>query len=294
MRMNFKLSSLKRTHIIPGVGLTLLGLLVAGCPAGKAPPEVPVTDKIVIKGSNTVGEELAPGLIAEYKKDKPKQVIELETKGTGYGVAGLCAGVCNIGAASRPLLKAEQEQMQMRAIEFNDYVIGSYSVAVVANAANPVADLSREQVRDIFAGAISNWKQVGGPDAAIHPCIRDPVSGTYLGFRELAMENRDYTITNMSEFTNYAAIAEAVSKDPNAIGYVSLDLTGRSGVKALSIGGAAPTVAAVQGGKYPFARVLHLYTLKQGEPVQARDFVQFVLSPRGQTIVEQLGFVRRP
>lgn len=296
MRIDFykRSSRLKRAHCLRAVSLAFLGLLMAGCPAGKPAADKAATAKVVIRGSNTIGEELGPRLIAEYRKEHPEVAFDLEAKGTGYGFAGLCAGTCDIAAASRTMLKGEQELMQVRGVECNDYVIGSYSVTVIVNGANSIADLSRDQVRDIFTGAIQNWKAVGGSDAPIHLCIRDPISGTSLGFRELAMENKDYTVTNLREFTNYTGIAEAVANDQNAIGYVSPDLAGRSGVKAIPIGGVGPSVAAVQEGKYPFARVLRLYTVKSGEPLLAREFIQFVVSPRGQAVVEHAGFVRHP
>src|SRR2546423_10284869 len=134
--------------------------------------------RIVIKGSNTVGEELAPRLIAEYRKDHPKITFDLETRGTGSGFYGLFAGACDIATASRGLLTNEQAQAKSRNIQLNDAVIGSYAVAVVVNAANSLTNLSSSQVRDIFTGAVKNWQELSGPDAPIHLYIRDPISGT--------------------------------------------------------------------------------------------------------------------
>jgi phosphate transport system substrate-binding protein len=246
--------------------------------------------KVSIKGSNTVGEELAPRLIAEYKKDHPNLAVELETKGSGSGFWGLIAGVCDIAAASRPPIKDEQQQAQVRGIEFNDYPIGSYSVAVVVNANCPVKDLTKEQVRDIFTGTVQNWKDVGGPDAPIHLYIRDPISGTYLGFRELAMEDKAYS-TNATEFPTYEKIVDGVAGDPNGIGYASFQLAAKPGVKSLSIGGVTPSAASVKDGKYPFGRALHLYTNKGKEAAAARELIDFFQSTKGQQLLEQLGFV---
>jgi phosphate transport system substrate-binding protein len=246
----------------------------------------------VIKGSNTVGEELAPRLIAEYKKDHPNVAIDLETRGTGSGFYGLFAGACDIATASRGMLTNEQAQAQSRGIQLNDAVIGAYSVAVIVNAANPVASLTPAQVRDIFTGSVTNWREVGGPDAAIHLYIRDPMSGTYLGFRELAMEDKPYATTT-TKFTNYTAIAEAVGKDAGGIGYSNIQLADKSGTKSIAIGGVAPTAASVNDGKYPFARVLHFFTNKSAEAPLAHDFVQFVQSSQGKQVLDQAGFVPR-
>jgi len=273
-----------RFTLAGSIGLLALWLVAGGC--GK--PE-----KIIIRGSNTFGEELAPRLIVEYQKGHPAIAFDTEFKGTTYGMGALMVERCDIAAASRPVSTNEIQLAKDRDIEFNDHVIGSYSVAVVVNACNAVGNLTREQVRDIFVGAVTNWNEVGGPDAPIHLSSRDEISGTYLGFRELAMENKPYALV-LKAFTNYLAIAQAVAQDPNGIGYVSIDLVGQKGVKAVSIGGVAPTIATVNGGQYPYARMLHLYTDTKRASSEALAFVQFVQSKPGQEILAQMGFVPCP
>jgi len=282
-----------RAGWLKNIILLLLAAAVAGCPAGK--PTAPAPDtmpagKVVIRGSNTVGEELAPRLIAAYQQDHPAAAFDLESKGTSYGMGALMGGFCDIAGASRLPLKEELEVAQFRNVELNDYVIGSYCVAIVVNAANPVGDLTRDQVRDIFTGAIQNWKEVGGPDAPIHLYIRDPISGTYIGFKELTMENKPYA-SEQNLFTNYEGIVDAVGKDANGIGYTGFNLAHRSGVKTASIGGVPPTADTVNQGKYPYARTLHLYTNKAKERPAALDFIQFVESPKGQEVMTRLGYV---
>ncbi len=281
-------------NLLRGIAILLLfGLCFSGC-SGKQESAGSDGNKVVIKGSNTVGEELAPRLISEYRKNHPGVVIDLESKATGYGLASLMAGGCDIAAASRLMIKDEQQQAELRKIEFNEYTIGSYSVAVVLNANNPVNNLSRDQIRDIFSGAIENWKDVGGPDAPIHRYIRDPISGTYLGFRELALQDKAYSTKNATELTSYDAIAQAVAKDANAVGYTSVQLAATGGLKGVSVGGVAPTIASVNEGKYPYSRILRLFTNKAREAPAARDFIQFVQSQSGQQIVAQLGYVPKP
>jgi phosphate transport system substrate-binding protein len=264
---------------------------VAGCPSG--PPSTSVSGgKITIKGSNTVGEELAPRLIAEYQKDHSGVTISLESKGTGTGISNLIAGTCDIASASRVATQEELHQAQAAGIDFNVHTIGHYSVAVIANDRNSVKNLSRDQVRDIFTGVILNWKEVGGPDAPIHLHVRAAVSGTYLGFRELAMEDQPYA-PQIQAYTNYSAIAEAVARDTNALGYASIELTTHSGVKPIAIRGVSPDAVSVNEGRYPYSRVLRFYTNKTNESAQTREFIQFVQSPRGQAVLEQMGFVPR-
>jgi len=276
-------------NLLQAISLLLLGAVLAGCPMGKTAAE----QKIVICGSNTFGEELGPRLIALYKKDYPAVTFETEFKATGYGVGALLDGRCDIAAASRVLNPNEVEVARSRGIMLYDYIVGSYSVAVIVNAASPVESLTSNQVRDVFTGVVQNWKEVGGPDATINLCIRDQISGTHLGFRELAMENKPYG-PGLKAFTTYRDIVQAVAHDTNGVGYASIDLPKDAGVKIVSIGGVTPTAASVNQGQYPYTRVLHLLTVKSKESDAAHDFLQFIQSPRGQQIVHQMGFVPHP
>jgi phosphate transport system substrate-binding protein len=276
----------KPANLRNGLGLILLSAVIAGCSGGK--PE-----KIVLLGSNTIGEELAPRLIAEYKKEHPAVAFEMEFKGTTYGMGALMVSRCDIAAASREVTTNEVELAKARNIEFNDHVIGAYDVAVIVNAGSPISNLTKDQVRDLFLGTVQNWKDVGGPDAPVSLYIRHPISGTHLGFRELAMENKPYAL-HVKTFTNYTDIVQALAKDPNGIGYTTITLATKPGVKPVSIDGVAPTVEAVNKGLYPYARVLRLYTDKANETPAAREFVDFVRSERGQAIVNQMGFAPHP
>jgi len=277
-----------RSAILRALSLSLTSLIVAGCPAGKTK-----TENIIIRGSNTIGEELAPRLIAEFRKDHPALGFDLEFKGTTYGLGALMVERCDIAAASRPTSTNEMKLAQDRDVKLIDHIIGFYSVAVIVNAANAVTNLTQDQVRDIFTGTVTNWNAVGGPNARIQLFIRDPISGTYLGFQELAMEKKPYAL-DLKTSTNYTGIVEAVALEANGIGYVSFDLTRKPGVKAVSIGGVEPSVPTVNKGQYPYARLLRLYTNKPRETKSAREFVQFVESPRGQEILSQMGYMPRP
>src|ERR1039457_3518299 len=212
-------------------------------------------DKITIRGSNTIGEELAPRLIAEYKKTHANVSFDLEFKGTGYGIGALMGGYCDLAAASKAVAKEQEEIAQIRGVQFKEYLLGAYTVSILVNAANPVSNLTSNQVQALFTGKLHNWKDAGGPDAPVQLYGRDPVSGTYLGFKEIAMGFQDYD-QHVQLFTNYFGIADAVAKDPNGIGYAGLDLTQHAGTKAVSVDGVAPSAATVNGNKYPYARAL--------------------------------------
>ena len=205
-------------------------------------------------------------------------------------ILGIPADKCDIAAASREVTTNELSLAKDRDIEFNSYVIGSYSVAVILNSGNALTSLKPEQVQDIFTGKVTNWKDVGGPDAPVHIYIRDPISGTYLGFQELAMDKKDYA-QHPKTFTSYAQIVDAVAHDPAGIGYASIEDVKKPGIKAVSIGGSAPTLEAVQKGQYPYSRMLRLYTNKAKENPLAVEFIHFIQSERGQKIIADMGFV---
>jgi phosphate transport system substrate-binding protein len=282
----------KEYFYLKSLGVLLLGAAITSCSPSETatPAKSDKSGAVVLTGSNTIGEELAPRLIAEYKKDHPAATFQTEFKGTGYGVAAMLGGLSDIAAASRVLTTNEMELARTRNINCNDYTIGSYSVAVIVNLGNSVGNLTRDQVRDVFTGVIQNWKEVGGSDGPIHLYIRDPISGTHLGFRELAMENKPYG-ASMKTFPSYAAIVQEVAGDANGIGYSSIELSTKPNVKGVSIGGIAPTSAMVNQGQYPYARVLHLFTDKDKEAPAAHDFIQFVQSSTGQKLLDQLGFI---
>jgi phosphate transport system substrate-binding protein len=273
----------ERANLLSAASLVVLSLLAAGC----SPPN---KDKVIMRGSNTIGEELAPRLFAEYRKDHPGVAFDTEFKGTTYGFGALFVRRCDIAAASRDVTSNEIGLARDNGIQLHSETIGTYCVAVVVNAASPAANLTREQVRDLFTGAAKNWKEVGGPDAAVHLFIRHPVSGTYLGFRELAMEDKPYAL-GAKTCTNYTDIVQAVAADPHGIGYSSLQLATKPGIKAVTVGGVPATVASVKQGKYPYARTLWLYTDKAAEAPAAREFLDFVQSSRGQQILDQAGFI---
>ena len=269
----------------------VLGTLFAGCPASKpeAPPAGTNSTKVTIRGSNTFGEELAPRLISAFKKDNPAAEFDLETKATAYGFGALLGGKADIAAASRPPLKEELELAKMRGIEMNDYVVGSYTVAVIVNSGNAITNLTKDQVRDIFTGVVKNWKDVGGPDAPIGVYIRDPIAGTHFGFKELALGNTGYSIESKL-FTDYGGIVRSVGADPGGIGFAGLDSAKDTGVKAVSIAGIEASASSVHKGDYPYSRVVKLHTAKGRESAQTKAFVQFIQSERGKAIVAQAGF----
>jgi phosphate transport system substrate-binding protein len=272
---------MKKWMLAMGCALMLAG----GSPAAEV-------RKFSIKGSNTFGEELGPALIAEFQKKQPDVGIALESKGSASGFAALFAGTCDIAASSRSVNEDERRLADSRKLRLRNYTVGYYGVAVIVHADNPLKNLSDRQVRDLFTGKTDNWKEIGGPDAPVNLYIRDPESGTHMGFRELAMSKRPYA-RQARMFGAYTEMAEAVAADPNGLGYVDTTVARRAGIRTLTVNKIRPTVETVNDGEYPYARQIRLYTVRGRESSAVNDFIGFVRSRQGQGVLTKLGYVRR-
>ncbi len=278
----------------PGLILgTLLAVLVTGCPANhRYSPEAIGAAKVVVKGSNTFGDEVAPPLIVAFNKDYPEVRIEVSSKDSASGFAALLAGECDIAAATRVASEDELRLAKTRGIEFDTAFLCSYGVAVVVHPTNSVRNLSSSQVRDVFTGIAQNWKSVGGADAPVRIHIRGPGSATHAAFREMALEDRAYA-ASATTHDSYAAIVEAVRQDSNAVGFVSMSLAEHSGLKAVLIDHHPASVLSVSLRQYPYGRGMWLNTDKARHSPAALAFIRFAQSPRGQEIIAKTGFARR-
>lgn len=246
--------------------------------------------KLSIRGSDTFGEELGPKLIAAFREHSPDGAIELESLGSVSGIAALLDETCDIAVSSRLFNDDEQRLARSRGIELKSAIAGYYGVAVVVNAANPLKNLSDSAILNIFAGKTKNWQQVGGPDRPIEVLIRDASGGTHLGFRTLAMDKHPYAASART-FPNYTALAEAVVANPDAIGYVGMNLVSSPGLHPISINGILPRDVTVHEGIYPYVEPILFYTRAKSPNPAAERFIQFVRSKPGQDIVKSIGFV---
>lgn len=248
--------------------------------------------KISVKGSNTFGEDLGPALIEGFKEARPEIEVELVSISSGFGIAALLEGECDIAASSRALNEDERRLVKSRRLRIENHAVGYYGIAVVVQPNHPVKALNDQQVENIFTGEITNWQDVGGPDLAIRLHIADADAGTYLGFRELAMSDRNYA-EGAIEHASYHELGEAVANDPAGIGYVSLNVMRDLGLHGILVNGIHPSSIAVIEGLYPYARMVRLMTRRGVTSSAARSFVRFVQSSEGQNIVERTGFVPR-
>jgi len=246
-------------------------------------------DRLVIKGSDTLGAKLVPQLAEAFKANHPDTTFDIAAEGSTTGIAAIIDGTAQIGMASRRAKPAEVGAASGKGINMKPTIVAYDGIAVIVNAASPIKSLTKKQVEQIFTGDVTDWSAVGGSGGKISVYTRNTSSGTYSDFKELAMKKRDYAPSSQKMAGN-EQIASEVGKNPNGAGYVGLAYTKASGVKVVPIEGVAPSVQTVLGKTYPYARPTFYYT--NGEPSGlAKEFLDFTLSAAGQKIVTQVGFV---
>lgn len=248
--------------------------------------------KLVIKGSNTFGEKLAPALVEGFTHKRPGITVELESLNSGSGIAALLEGETDIASSSRPLNEDELRLAKSRGLTINQHVVGYYGIAVIVHEGNPVSALTDRQVAGLFSGKIDRWNSVGGPDTDVVVYTPGSEHGTYLGFQELAMFRAPYADNALSKGT-YTEVQQAVANDPVGIGFVSISMAAEPGTKGVIINGIHPSTMAVIEHLYPYARQVRLFTNRDTVSSEAKKFIRFVQSRDGQQIVEQTGFVPR-
>lgn len=246
---------------------------------------------LLIEGSNTFGEKLGPLLAAAYRDKYPEAVIKIKTPGSGSGLSALIRGETDIAPSSRPANEDELQAAKAADVRLIPQVIGSYAIAIIVNERNPIRNLKPEQVRDVFTGRITNWKELGGPDAHIRPFALNNSTGARLGFREIVLLGDQYGKTTRGR-RNYAEIARTVAADPHAIGYLGMGAL-PPGVRTVSVNHQPPNSLAVYERVYPYYRTLYLYTLERRASHDARQFIRFVLSKEGQHILQNAGYAPR-
>jgi len=287
-----------RQKLLIVLALTLVfGMLVTACqPELSVETEEPMEEaaeeaiekssasgQLQLAGSTTV-QPLAELLASAFMADNADVTIEVQGGGSSVGVTSAGEATVDIGMASRNVKDSEFETFP----ELQVFVIAYDGIAVVTNPDLELPSLSIDQVKAIFAGEITNYSEVGGPDAEIVVVSREEGSGTRAAFEELVMESGD-TEAVISENAilqqSNGQIRTTVSTTPNTIGYLSFGFLDES-VNTVAIDGVDPTVANVKNSTYPIFRPLNMLT--NGVPGElAQAFLDFILSAAGQEIVAE-------
>ncbi|MCC7576607.1 MAG: PstS family phosphate ABC transporter substrate-binding protein [Methanomethylovorans sp.] len=246
---------------------------------------------IIVKGSDTV-LPLSQAEAEEFMLKHADKSITVIGGGSGVGIAAMIDGEVEIAMASRSMKDSEIEKAKQNGIDPLETTIGWDGIAVVVNPENPVNQLTFTQLKAIYDGNISNWKDVGGDDRKITVISRDSSSGTYEYFKEEILVGSEYRQDALVQPAT-GAIVQEIAQNRGAIGYIGYAYVDNS-VKALALdGGEGVFVPATQekilSGEYPLARQLFYYT--NGEPQGlTKEFIDYVMSAEGQSIVSEVGY----
>ena len=250
--------------------------------------------KLVIKGSDTLGAKLVPQAAEAFKTTHPDVAFEIAAEGSTTGIAAITDSTAQIGMSSRRAKPVEISAALAKGVTMKPTIVAYDGMAVIVNEANPVTELTLRQVEQIFTGDVTDWTAVGGNPGKFSIYTRNTSSGTYSDWKELAMKKRDYASSSQKMAGNEQIAAE-VAKNPNGIGYVGLAYTHAPGIRVVGIVGkdkiaVLPSNQTVQAKTYPYARPTFFYT--NGEPSGlTAEFVDFMLGTEGQALVQKVGFV---
>lgn len=223
-----------------------------------------------------------------FHKQNPQVSILVSGLGSSAGIEAVSAGTAAIGTSSRDL-KAEEESLGLV-----DTPVAYDGIAVIVSPSNPVDNLTMGQLRDIFSGKTTNWKDVGGKDQPIDLVNRDEASGTREAFKKIVMDDAPFD-RKAAVLPGTGQVRDVVARAPGAVGYISIGFVEprftNVRVKALSVDGVTPSESTVADRSYPIGRTLHFFT--KGEPTgSAKRYIDFVLSDEVQKgVVVDAGFI---
>jgi phosphate transport system substrate-binding protein len=280
---------------------TLLLILLVSCGSSSHQPgaQPPVSAYIQNKGSDTM-VNLALAWAERYQAGHPEVSISVTGGGSGTGIAALLNQTVDIANASRAMSSDEEKQATANGIQPVEFVVSRDAIAVIVNPTNPVGRLTLQQISDIYSGKLTNWRQVGGENRPIVRLSRETNSGTHVYFLQTVIrlgdaKSKTLFSTDTLLLPSSEGIVNELRQNPNAIGYDGLGYV-PSDLKVIAVGKSdggpyvLPSIATVNDGSYPVSRDLYMYTAGQPSGA-ARAYLDWILSPAGQQIVADLGFV---
>jgi phosphate transport system substrate-binding protein len=260
---------IKKIYMISS--LLIIGLMIGGCGKGKT--------SFTLAGS-TAFQPFAEKLADQYMMSHPNVSITVQGGGSEVGIQSANSGAAQIGMADLVTLPPEANSL-------NPTVVAKDGIAVVVNPKNQIVKLTTDQVRDIFNGKITNWKEVGGIDASITVVSREAGSGTRSSFEQIVNDitlKKDALIQDSN-----GTIRETVANDANSIGYLSHGLVNEK-IKPLKIDEVDCTVEQIVAGNYKLVRPIYLL-VKGNMEGEVKNFIDYILSPEGQKTIKADGLL---
>jgi phosphate transport system substrate-binding protein len=244
--------------------------------------------EIKIDGSTTV-LPIMQKMVEAFMKENPGVKMTVSGGGSGNGIKAIIDGTTNLAMSSREMKDKELEQAKEKGAPAMPMAIAIDAIVPIINPANPVANLTIEQLRSIYMGKTTNWKDVGGEDKQIVVISRDTSSGTYEAWEELIM-NKEKVFPGALLQASSGAVLQVIGKNKFAIGYDGYGYVDKT-VKGVAVNGVPGNPETAQAGKYPVSRKLYIITRGKPEGVLAK-FVDFIMDPaKGQKIVADNGAV---
>jgi phosphate transport system substrate-binding protein len=241
---------------------------------------------IKVDGSTTV-LPIMQKVVEAYMKAHPDVKISVSGGGSGNGIKALIDGATDVAMASRAMEAKEMDLAKTKNIAPKQIVCAIDAIVPVVNPANKLAEITTDQLKDLYMGKITSWKDLGG-DGPVVVISRDTSSGTYETWEGLVMK-KERVFPGALMQASSGAVVQAVSKNKNALGYVGIGYLDAS-TKALKVNGVEATPENAKSKKFPISRDLYIYT--NGEPAGAvKGLVDFLLSAEGQKLVKEAGFV---
>jgi phosphate transport system substrate-binding protein len=260
---------LKKIYLLSS--LFLIGLLIGGCGKGKT--------SITLAGS-TAFQPFAEKLADQYMMSHPNDNLTVQGGGSEVGIQSANSGAAQIGMADLVILPPEANSLTAT-------VVAKDGIAVVVNPKNQIVKLTTDQVRDIFNGKITNWKEIGGIDATITVVSREAGSGTRSSFEQI-VKNITLKKDALIQDSN-GTIRETVANDANSIGYLSHGLINEK-IKPLKIDEVDCTVEQIVAGNYKLVRPIYLL-VKGNMEGEIKNFIDYILSPEGQKTIKADGLL---
>lgn len=266
----------KKLKLIVGAMLvTMVGATFVGCGSSEGANSDSNVASISISGSTSVGPLMEK--VQEKYEENNSVILEIQQNGSGAGIKDVISGISEIGMSSRELKDEEKNSVEATTVAYD-------GIALLVNPENKVKNISLEDVKNVYTGKITNWKELGGEDAPIVVISREEGSGTRDAFQEIVGYKSEELTKKATISDGSGAVKTTVAGNKNAIGFASFEYIDET-VSALNVNDVEPTADNVKGGQYKISRPFLLVTKSDSVTENGQKLIDYVLSPEGQQIV---------
>lgn len=268
----------KKLKLIVGAMLvTMVGATFVGCGSSEGANSDSNVASISISGSTSVGPLMEK--VQEKYEENNSVILEIQQNGSGAGIKDVISGISEIGMSSRELKDEEKNSVEATTVAYD-------GIALLVNPENKVKNISLEDVKNVYTGKITNWKELGGEDAPIVVISREEGSGTRDAFQEIVGYKSEELTKEATISDGSGAVKTTVAGNKNAIGFASFEYIDET-VSALNVNDVEPTAENVKAGDYKISRPFILVTKEDSLTENGQKLIDFVLSTEGQQIVEE-------